>query len=237
MNLDSGATYRFALSGIYDNALVPNPMGNVDLPSFRTQFAQVSLSIGDTQELNGIQPGNNQNNLSNRADVDFLVEPISIDRIDEGMYWDLLIWSDTTISFTLYSRPMKDGKVDTTAVWKTEGSATIRVDGAEQDGFAYLSLTKQIKNAKGFLPLNPDNLSDCEYAIHIDKIGDNENFTSWSKTVNLKVAAVAGTQSQLNNLATGSFLSDYTDSLAEGVSSIGVTAKGEDILTIRKPFA
>lgn len=236
LNLDSGATYRFALSGIYDNALVPNPMGNVDLPSFRTQFAQVSLSIGDTQELNGIQPGNNQNNLSNRADVDFLVEPISIDRIDEGMYWDLLIWSDTTISFTLYSRPMKDGKVDTTAVWKTEGSATIRVDGAEQDGFAYLSLTKQIKNAKGFLPLNPDNLSDCEYAIHIDKIGDNENFTSWSKTVNLKVAAVAGTQSQLNNLATGSFLSDYTDSLAEGVSSIGVTAKGEDILTIRKPF-
>lgn len=237
LNLDSGATYRFALSGIYDNALVPNPMGNVDLPSFRTQFAQVSLSIGDTQELNGVLAGDNKDNPANRIDVDFLVEPISIDRIDEGMYWDLLIWSDTTISFTLYSRPMVGGKVDKNGTWtKVGNSVKIRVDGAEQDGFAYLSMTNRIKGSAEFLPLNPENLKDCEYAIHIDEIGASTNFNSWSSTVNLKVAAVAGTQSQLRNLATGSFLSHYTDSLAEGVSSIGVTAKGEDILTIRKPF-
>lgn len=237
LNLDSGATYRFSLSGIYDNALVPNPMGNVDLDPFRTMFAQVSLSIGDTQNLKGIAPGSDPNNLSNRVDVDFLVEPISIDRIDEGMYWDLLIWSDTTITFSLYSRPMKDGKVDDTAEWTPVGKGIeLRVDVEEQDGFAYKSMTSGIKGVAEFSPLNPDNLKDCEYAIHIEKIGANANFNSWSNTVNLKVAAVAGTQSQLRNLAAGSFLSDYMDSLAEGVSSIGVTARGEDILTIRKPF-
>lgn len=239
LNLDSGASYRFALSGIYDNALVPNPMGNVDLPSFRTQFAQVSLSIGDTQKLSGGGAPTDKptsDNNPTRVDVDFLVDPISIERVDEGMYWDLLIWSDTAIKFTLYSRPMKNGKVDTTASWTTLGSQIELQADKESDGFAYLSLTKNIKKSENFSKLSLEGLPEMEYAIHIDEIEGSTKFTSWSKTLHLKVTAVAGTQSQLNNLATGSFMKDYEESLSEGVVSIGVTAKGDDTLEIRKPF-
>lgn len=230
LDLDSGATYYFRLEGIYDNALTPNAMGIRELPQFRTVFARVSLSVGNTYSIDSAT-GGNANNDARRMDFNFIVDPISVDRVDPEMRWDMLIWTDTTLSFTLYSRQVD---AEGTPVQGTAGQwakvnkspndpMRVQVDNNEQDGFAYVSLTKNLLNPTEQRPDFPTlyNMPKTEYAIHIDSIGDSDNFTAWNHNVTFKISVVAGARDRMNSLSTGSFKSDYDAAIRDGAVSIG----------------
>lgn len=238
LKLGSGAEYYFHVEGIFDNAISPNQMPSQDLPRFRTLFAQVALSIGDTWVIESAVDKNNQSitfvdnkdNQQNRVDVIFRADPISVDRVDENMRYDLLLWTDTNMTFTLYRRT-----VNSTGPWEQLGQKKIEVAGADQDGYVYMSLTKEFLDpvqAPSFEKLRDQDGKAYEYAIHVDKIGDSDNFTSWNHDLRMRVSAVAGTQYNLISLATGSFLHQYEEALNDGVASIG----SPDPFNIRKPF-
>ena len=231
LNLDSGATYYFRVESIYDTALTPNVMANTTLPDFRTLFAQVALSMGDTWTITGVEGVDKEpeKNPKNRIDIDFLAEPISVDRVDPGMKWDMLIWTDSTIEFALYSRDI--GADGTAGAWTKVGEDTT-ISVAAQDGSVYASMHRVVMDDQ-----TPDfgtlsKLGTKEYAIHINKLGDSDDFTAWNHTLNVRISIVAGTQYQLSSLATGSFLSDYEAALEGGVAAIGTP----DPFNIRKPF-
>ena len=229
LNLDSGATYYFRVESIYDTALTPNVMANTTLPDFRTLFAQVALSMGDTWDLE-LNTTTDPDNDPDRIDIDFLAEPISVDRVDPGMKWDMLIWTDSTIEFALYSRKIgADGKPE--GGWTKVGENTT-ISVAAQDGSVYASMNRVIKNNQTPEFETLSTLKTREYAIHVNKLGDSDDFSAWNHTLNVRISIVAGTQYQLNSLATGSFTADYEAALADGVAAIGTP----DPFNIRKPF-
>ena len=229
LNLDSGATYYFRIQGIYDNALTPNPMGIRELPQFRTVFARVSLSMGNSQQLTGnnIDAGTD-NNVGSRIDFNFVLDPISVDRVDSEMRWDMLIWSDTLMKYTIYSREIDDNNnpvAGAAGEWKKEAGSPVSINVNRDDGILYSSFTtnflKPGEQRPDFNRLKDLDGHKMEYAIHIDSIGDSENFTAWNYNVNLRVSVVAGEWNTLLNMANGSTQSDYDRVLSEGAVSIG----------------
>ena len=229
LNLDSGATYYFRVEGIYDNALTPNAMGTRELPQFRTVFARVSLSMGNSQQLTGgnIDKGTD-NNVGSRIDFNFVLDPISVDRVDSEMRWDMLIWSDTLMKYTLYSREIDENNnpvAGAAGEWKKETGSPVSVNVNRDDGSLYSSYTTQFlkpgEQRPDFNRLKDLDGHKMEYAIHIDSIGDSENFTAWNYNVNLRVSVVAGEWNTLLNMANGSTQSDYDRVLSEGAVSIG----------------
>ena len=233
LHLSSGATYHFELSRIYDDALIPNPLTTNNyyrLPDFRTVFARVELTISNSTDL-GLNSGTTHpnDNDPDRIDRSFVAHPVSVDTVDPAMRWDMLIWSDTNIEFTLYSRTKNaDG---TWGTWAAEGTAFIRGVGDEKGGYAFRSLHRSVKgNPNPQFPLLKD-LTDKEYAIHIDQLDQMGNlspdYKSWNGKVNIRISIVAGEQYPLELLSSvaDNFQDSYDNALKDsinGVSSIGV---------------
>lgn len=230
LNLASGATYYFRLEGIFDRATVPNQMGNTNLPDFRTVFAQVSLSQTNLTDKETTDQGGD---LTPYQAMSFLMEPISVERVEANMLWDMLIWTDTSMTYSIYSRPKSDSASGWTLV---KDDNRINVSDAP-DGFAYHSLGNLLKErdkkaAPTFGKIN--EMKDVEYAIRIDAIGDSKDPSAWNRRVNVKFTIAAGPQAALQNLASGSYVTDWTESQKrDGVVAINLPEPFE----IRKQFS
>ncbi|MBD5118049.1 MAG: S-layer homology domain-containing protein [Clostridiales bacterium] len=213
LNLASGATYHFVLSGIRDNSeeanrLDPDP---TEVPYFTTEFAKVNLTAGEALFLDERNPED-----SGRIDFHFIADPQGAEGVEEDQYWDMMIWANTSMGFTLYSRP----KGGTDAQWVSEGSAEIRVPSTAE--FVYTSLFKIINGNStnpSFEQVN--KMKGKEYAIHIDWLEDMSNTTAskWNKTVKVQVSMVCGTRNHLIILP-----------------SAGTSLDGETVISIPKPF-
>ena len=228
LKLDSGASYYFHLAGIYDLSVATNPLdpSPCDLP-FTTSFAKVLLTPGD--ELTMGPPTGGANNDRNRIDYHFIAEPQNVENMNNSsMRWDMLIWADTSMVVTLYKRH------DTTGSWTEVGQLDIAVD--ESEGFAYRSVSRWTgTNAPNPTPDYAllQDFKYTEYAVHIDKLKGEEDFTAWNQTVSIRVSIVAGTQSALsNNVINGLTQADYDKALELGVLSVGTP----DPFTMSKLF-
>lgn len=218
LNLTSGTTYRFKLVGIADTAIVPNRMDDITLPDFRTAFAQVAVNVGTTATIGAVDGGTVPKD--GRIDFNFVVSPTSTQRVEDTMLWDMLIWTDTSMTYQLYSRKVADGK---DAPWTLEGTKTEIVSGLE-DGFAFSSLVNSFRTTGSRLEFEQVNemTEDMEYAIHVTAIGDIDDSTAWNQRVTVKIMVVAGSYTGLTNLAGQSYLSGWeTAQVEDGVSSIG----------------
>ncbi len=234
LHLKSGAEYYFWLNDIYDTATKPNRLLNdknqeerqVELEHFKTMFAQVNVNMGTSSAISPVPAGK-----KDRIDFNFVLDPASTtSMVESSMYWDMLIWTDTTMSYDLYSR------AEGAAEWKFEGSSSINVSGAGGDGFAYQSLRSVFQRENGKLTFTPLNqlTQDIEFAIQVTAIGDITDDTAWNRRVTVKIMVVAGPTLGLSNLANGSYQSDWeTCQREENVSSIG----NPDPRVIRKQFS
>ena len=213
LNLASGATYHFVLSGIRDNSeeanrLDPDP---TEVQHFTTEFAKVNLSACEALFLHENNPID-----SERVDFHFIADPQGASGVEESQYWDLMIWANTTMDFTLYSRP----KGGTDAQWAPEGSATIRVPSTAE--FVYTSLFKIINgNTTNPTFEQVKEMTGKEYAIHINWLEDEDNTTAskWNKTVKVQVSVACGTRNHLIILP-----------------SAGTSLDGTTVISTPKPF-
>lgn len=217
INLSSGVTYYFELSGIVDTSVAENAMvgsrGVTKLPEFTTIDAQLVFSA--------VQ---NSGTLTSGAapDMTFRLSPVTASSVNENVLWDMVIWSNKSLSFELYSREVSD------AVWKQVKGTKNTVEITTNTFNPQVGVT-----LAGSLGLDRQKLKafteDREFAIKITKLESSEVRDNWSGSVSLSITPVTGTSESLRNLSNTPFLTpdsykEFQNSIY-AVKEIGVPAK------------
>ncbi len=216
LQLKSGATYRFEFDNLTDISSSHNPMPGIPyaLPRFTTVTSQIGLTDADVSSI----PVDGQDVNVHAA---FMMTPVSTN-VADSISWDMLIWSDRTVSFDIYQEVGANS-------WKHLGDASITVDSSMADGsFAAVSLQRSvIGNITEFPRLS--NLKDPQYryAIRITSIGTSTDESSWSGDVNLRVSVVTGSLRGLSNLSANRITEQvYSSALTTSISANLVTDIG-----------
>ena len=208
INLSSGVTYYFELSGIVDTSTAENAMvgsrGVTKLPEFTTIDAQLVFSA--------VQ------NSGTDMDMTFRLSPVTASSVSDSILWDMVIWSDKTLSFELYSREVGD------AEWKQVTGTKAKVELQTNTFNPQVGVT-----IAGALGRKPEQLktfdADREYAIKITSLKGSTVENDWSGKVELTLLPVSGTDGTLKNLADLSLTPDEYKKLQASnyaVKEIGV---------------
>lgn len=224
LNLSSGSTYRIDVQGISDAS--GNAIGSMQLPDqrgFTTVFAQVNLKALNAPEIEEKQ-----------MDLAFSMTPISTSKVDDEIYWDMLLWSDTPIQFELYEK--KPG-----GEWESQplGSSEIKL-ASGGDEYVGTSYTYDVKLSKNFEQLKSlQENQEYQYGIHVKELDGNIDPDTWNATLNMKIGLAAGANTNLSNLANNVSMKNW-ESMTQSaeVTSIGnCIAQGSDELTLKKVFS
>lgn len=233
LNLSSGSTYRIDVQGISDAS--GNAIGSMQLPDqrgFTTVFAQVNLKATSSSTIN---VGNEQVELH----LGFTMEPVSTSKSSDEVYWDMILWSDTSLGFDLYGRETGTGAAADKGDWEKVGTGSFIVSAGQ--GYVGTSLTKKVAgDSRTQFQLLKELKEDTtyEFGISIKTIEDNSIPASWNSTVNMKISLGAGTNSNLSNLANSALTDWDTNTEANNITSIGnCVAQGSDELTLRRVFS
>lgn len=231
LNLKSGATYYFKIDGIADTSSGQNPMGVTKLDEFTTVFAQVNLSsAGNSTET---IPGNHP------VDGYWRMNPVSTQNVADSVKWDMILWSDTTVEFTLWTRYSKGTNEwsDWDQVESGSGSS-VQITHVPANGqFSGVSMTmdKNLLQQETFDPLKKLTEGTVyEYAVSFTKVRGDSERKNWSGTVNMNINVVAGENSGLKQLATDVSEANWKDVVGNGkaVTNIGQP----ETLGLRIPF-
>ena len=240
INFKSGATYYFEIQAdtIADTSSAFNVMGRQQLDRFTTVFAQVNLSALNENTITTFEPptpGVEEKPVQKDVpvDVSWRLTPVSTQKVDDSIDWDMLIWSDTSVEFELYYRNTVPGSQNE---WNKLGSASITVPD-NVTGYRGVSLTRNFlqsgSNNPDFDMLN--TLRDdavYEYAISFTKVAGLPDRDTWSQRVNLKVHVIAGSNNDLGFLSADLTEENWEESLTQGVTNIGLPAD----FSLRKQF-
>lgn len=225
LNLKSGSTYYFVVQGIADTSSAKNIMGVTTMKKFTTVFAQVNLSNTSVGSAN-------VNGTDVRLDMSFELYPVSTSKVDDSIFWDMLLWSDTNVSYKLYVREKSPS--GTVGDWQPvrDNEQTVTVTNS----FDGLSLTRHFTSADSRLPVfeRLNQLSDqkiYEYGIEFTKVAGLSDPSVWSQTVNFKVSVAAGGSTALSNLSASITPSSWEAAKGD-VTSIGLP----DDFSIKKVF-
>ena len=218
INLSSGVTYYFELSGIVDTSVAENAMagsrGVTKLPEFTTIDAQLVFSA--------VQNSGQLPDTKGDPDMTFRLSPVTAASVNENVLWDMVIWSNKSLSFELYSR--KVGTTNWEQVNGTKNTVEIKTNTFNPQVGVTLagSLGLDWQKLKAFT-------EDREFAIKITKLESSEVRDNWSGSVSLSITPVTGTAESLRNLSNTPFLTpdsykEFQNSIY-AVKEIGVPAK------------
>lgn len=222
LNLLSGTTYQFTLNQIKDssNNLMP---ANTLADEFRTLDAQIDLNETTTISIPSADVGTSQD-VS--VDTSFSMIPYanSTQNASKEARYDVLIASDTTISFEVYRRERKSGSKWEVVKNSKDNNTTFSITHTSGDWTA-LSLNY----AEGLTSDTYKHVVDFpeegfEYAIKLKSINLIPDSDKWNATVNLKIFCISGSPLALNNLSQGGSVSaaDLNNAISsQEVSSIG----------------
>lgn len=236
LNLGSGVTYYFRVENIYDNALTPNAMGNKNLDTFTTVYAQISLSNNDLGSIpkDNIDGGSSEDV---RLDMCLNVTPISTSKVADTEHWDMILWSDTSVSLDVYRCEVVDNRP--VGNWEKLGSQTITV-ADEKSGISLHGNVITTSGQTQFEKLQELKKGHVyQYGIHFTKVNNQTNPDSWSELVTMQFAIIAGGTNALSTVS-GNVNNNYDSSIEQHlVTSIGTAYSPSgltDILTLRRQF-
>ena len=194
INLSSGVTYYFELSGIVDTSVAENAMvgsrGVTKLPEFTTIDAQL-------QFMRGTSSGTAADNTTRLVfDMNFRINPITTSSVSDDIVWDLLFWSEQNIAFKLYSRKAGDANEK----WTQVGTGEVSFTPTTQDPTIGVSLTRSLSDLNSFEKLNGFT-ADREYGIIVTRFNGSIVRNDWSGTASLKLMAVSGDPGSMTALA------------------------------------
>ena len=215
LRMDSGATYYFQLLSVYDNAYTPNgvagdPNGNYKMENFTTVYAQVELrqypsltSIGS-----GVYEGI-------RLDMCVDVIPESTSKVPDTEYWDMIMWSDTSIAVLIYRQEIDD-ETKEAGEWVLLNK--VDIDGEpvpvpirEYTSNSAIGLGDQRLATGGQFGVVRETLKEkhtYRYGIHITRLGvtseDNPYAEpeSWGSEVTMRFSLIAGSLANVRNVTT-----------------------------------
>lgn len=232
LNLKSGAKYYFEIAAktISDTSQTQNVMGQTKLPEFETIFAQINLSSVNIAEIN----------VQGEPDpvavhAVWQMDPVSTERVEDSMDWDMLIWTDSTLAFNLYRR---EGTDSTWEKLNKDGEPVYIRRNDTTQGNLGVSLTRDFLQ-KGvtspeFEQLNTLKESvDYQYAMEFVAVNGQEDQLAWNGRVNIEVNLLAGSSNDLRLMAIDITESNWNETVVDGpVSDIGVPQD----FTIKVPF-
>jgi len=220
-HLSNGGEYYFELSGIQDTTSNHNPMAKTTL-NFKTKQAQVNISSPGVSELTNILDESG-NPLA--ADFSFQLDAKATSSSPDGIFYDILLWTDKSLTFDLYRREGTAGNWQLVGV--NSGSQGLfqytipaksdrmyqTIAGVQKSGnnYPYEEL-KELKESTSY-----------QYAVHIKTLGSsNDKRETWNLDCNMGVSVVAGQKGDLNNLAGGNgTLANWENQVQNRLNSIG----------------
>lgn len=222
LNMSSGSTYYFQITDIADTSLSINLMGDTDLVQFTTISAQVYL--GKLNVTSATVDG-----MAQDVHMAFTLTPMSTSTVEDSTDWDLLLWSDTPVVFTLYARERTGTEA---GAWVKLGEKEIATTSGTFQG---ISLGRDFLNLTQFPMLNKlDESKVYEYGIQCTRVGTSSDPTTWSQTVTFRVSVVSGSSVDLANLATSVTEENFSSAVSnKEVSNIG----SPDSFTVYKRFS
>lgn len=219
LNLLSGTRYQFVLNFITDSS--NNNMGrDTKSDEFRIMDAQVDFN---ELEIVTITPDGQSQSVS--VDTTFSMVPYanSTANASDNTRYDVIIASDTTISFNLYRR---EHTADDSGKWTQVSSSPISIVNPPSEKWSGRSYNKDIAGITEpeHYPTLQSLIDGYEYAIELTSINEISEKDKWDATVHLYLFCVAGAPSNLRNLVQG----DVTETIWQErvitnktVSSIG----------------
>ncbi|MBE6909733.1 MAG: S-layer homology domain-containing protein [Ruminococcaceae bacterium] len=259
LNLKSGATYHFVFDNLQDLATTPNRMQNmpVALESFRTIAAQVQLrkdvSVAKVEKYYTTDLAS-VTDASIEIDMAFSLRPISVN-VEESVLWDLLLWSNTTVEFDLYTRERNSTNSNPWQKVVSSDSAdhsaiTVRPNSGDyiaKGRYSHLAYTVQPSVRS---TLDPEKT--YEYAIHFTKVGDiketidpatpGDGRKTWNQEIAYRVTVITADTptafDRLNSYSGGIGASDYAwMKNTQNVLEINTTDQNSDYFTLYKSFS
>lgn len=213
LNLLSGTRYQFVLNFITDSS--NNDIGrDTKSEEFRIMDAQVDFNELDTT----VKPDG-----QNTADTVFSMVPYagSTANAAENTRYDLIIASDTTIAFDLYRRDY--GSNDP---WGDPVGTDLTISNSSSEEWSGLSYNTSVANILDISQYPQLQSLDpgYEYAIRLKSVNLINDPEKWDATIHLYMFCVAGTATNLSNLASNGLReSQWQDYVVnqKKVSSIG----------------
>lgn len=197
LQLRSGATYRFMLNNVTDssNNIMP---ANTYSQEFRILDAQVDFNKLQytSDDITPLKP------IGIEASFSMIPYANSTSNVAPGTKYDLIIASDTTVSFKLYRRERVDG-----AAWEPVKTTTkdniLSINKRPSEKWTGVSVNRAQGLKPTAYPLLNDLVNGFEYAIEFTSINLNNDRNKWDATVNLYFFCAAGSSNDLQNLTTG----------------------------------
>ncbi len=241
LNLSSGSTYFFRFFDLTDtstnqNDITPNPLDYTNapedsghyIPRFTIVSAQLDLdrlSLGSQQLPYKLDNSGNPTGSPVDIKFSFTMEPQSTHNVNQSLSYDLLFWSETTMTFDLYyravdkngnpitdSHPMPNmaGKERYSNGWYCLGSIPSNrvlspAYGEEKGGKSLHLDFNRCSDADFPLITSLDDTGNViyQFGICITQIGTNSDSQTWGENVNIYVNAAAADTGSLASLARG----------------------------------
>lgn len=197
LNLLSGTRYQFVLNFITDSS--NNNMGrDTKSDEFRIMDAQVDFNELETVTIT------KDNGSTVSVDTTFSMIPYanSTANASDNTRYDVIIASDTTISFNLYRR---EHKTDDSGKWTKVKTDPISIANPPTEKWSGRSYNKDIAGLTEpeKYPVLQSLKTGYDYAIELTSINEITEKDKWDATVNLYLFCVAGSPSNLRNLVQG----------------------------------
>lgn len=197
LNLLSGTRYQFVLNFITDSS--NNNMGrDTKSDEFRIMDAQVDFNELETVTIT------KDNGSTVSVDTTFSMIPYanSTANASDNTRYDVIIASDTTISFNLYRR---EHKTDDSGKWTKVKTDPISIANPPTEKWSGRSYNKDIAGLTEpeKYPVLQSLKTGYDYAIELTSINEITEKDKWDATVNLYLFCVAGSPSNLCNLVQG----------------------------------
>jgi hypothetical protein len=238
ISLSNGTQYRFILRGFADTSIGSPSSPNVMSPTsldFKTINATINLSGTNVTTISKDEISGG-GTADVRVDISFQLDPMTTSSVPNDEYWDMLLWSDTPVSFELYRRT--DG-----GTWEKLGnSQRITSEGGVFSGISLHRKFVYATEANKFDPLKTglEEGHIYEYGIHFTQVSGDETYENWSSLVTIKVGIVAGSARELGNLADGVTIENWNEITATRLNSIGrayANGSTSDELVLKKQFS
>lgn len=184
------------------------------------------LTIADTSFITEAAA---KENPPQRMDAYYRMVSPSQSTAGQDTYWDMFIWANNYMSFTLYSRPIPTTDKPNPA-WELEGTGEIRDPSAEAGGYGFVSLKNHIQKAARFSKLG--EIQNREYVVHVDELLQRGQYSTdsagWSAQYNVRISIVAGDSIALETLSNTSF--NFQDRYNAATNGGGVTPINDPLL-------
>lgn len=221
LNLEGGVTYYFTLEDIADTSTASNKMkgsrGITTLDKFTTISAQIKLSESFESvpaEHDGLLDSDpTQKDATEQQwffDLVFAAEPLSHESMADDVYWDMVIWSTTSVYFKLYMKELEGEDASGNEVWSewtqvgvtdtvTADQAVAKISGSKNGTALGVSMGEALLN-NGFEKVR--DMKERLYAIEITYMGTGGSGRNWNTPVTLEVTTLSGDWNALQQAGT-----------------------------------